>query len=339
MFNENLNKSLFIIAFWVINGLFVFGCKKDSDNNFTFSQTKKITTPFGPEDILWDNLSGRNRLLVSCDQRRPSLPPSSEIVTVDLNSDEYSVLIRENEPVSLDFNPHGFYLITRNGKDWLYVINHYKNGSNINSVLIYEVFENNLVFNREYKSDLMISPNEICALKDGSFYFSNDKGGDNLILENLFNKYGGSLVYCNEKGDCNFADKNLAFPNGIEYRDGFLYLATTRNHALFRYSVAKDGTLSNKTKINKINGMDNLRWAGRELIVAVHPRELDFIAHSLDSKAKSPTMIYLIDPLSGKSRLIFEDNGVKISGGSTAIIIENKMYISQVFENYILKVE
>lgn len=317
---------------------FLTGCIKESVDGFIGAYTKEIKTVDGPEDLLWDNLSGRNRLLVSCDERRPDSPPKSEIVAVDLMTDEVEILSRENEPISLKFNPHGFYLISKDDKDWLYIINHYKDGSNINSVLVYEVFSDKLVFNKEYKDKLMISPNEICVLSDGSFYFSNDKGGENLILENLFNKFGGSLIYCSENGLCSYADKNLAFPNGLEYRDGMLYLATTRNNALFRYNVAKDGMLSNKTKINNINGMDNLRWSNEELTVAVHPDELAFVAHSLNSNSKSPTHVYLINPKSGKSRLIFKDNGRKISGGSTAIVINNILYIAQVYEDFILKV-
>lgn len=313
-------------------------CSKGDPYNSLTADSVVITTGPGPEDILFDDKDGRNRLLVSCDQRREGLPPFGEIVAVDLNDDRVYTLARTGEPAGQVFFPHGFYLQSINGKDLLYVINHYKDEDNTNSVLVYEVGQTSLSFVREYRSPLMISPNEVCAMEDGSFYFSNDKGGPDLITENLFNKFGGSLVYCTAEGDCRYVDEKLAFPNGIEYRNGQLFLATTRHQALFRYDRQPDGSLSNRTRISNINGMDNLRWWNDKLIVAVHPDEIAFVAHSLSSKVSTPTLIYSIDPISGKAVQLFKDDGRRINGGSTAMVINGKLYIAQVFEDSILKV-
>lgn len=301
--------------------------------------TEALKVGAGPEDETLDDFDGRNRILVSCSQRREGMAAFGEIVAYDPASKETYILARINEPAGMPFHPHGFY-IQRVGDDvLLYVINHYQDELKTNAVAVYKVGERALTFVREYKNSLMISPNDLCVLPDGAFYFSNDMGSGDLIYEQLVNKYGGSVVYCSASGECKMVDEKLAFPNGLESRNGYLYLATTRHKAMFKYAIQADGSLTDKTKINSLNGMDNLTWYGDELLVSVHPDEIAFVAHSVNQKAKSPSAVYAIHAGTGKSRLIFEDNGKRISGGSTALILDNHLYIAQVFEDFLLKVD
>jgi arylesterase / paraoxonase len=328
-----------LIKTLLLSSVILIACSKGDSFNSVTANAEIIKTGPGPEDILWDSCHGRNRLLVSCDQRRAGLPPFGEIMAIDLKDNRVSTLQRYGEPEGLPFFPHGFYLQTVSDESLLYVINHYKDGNNTNSVLVYKLAANSLEFVREYQDPLMISPNEVCAMKDGSFYFSNDKGGPDLITENLFNKFGGSLVYCTKEGSCRYVDEQLAFPNGIEYKDNQLFVGTTRHQALFRYDRNEDGSLSNRTRINNTNGIDNLRWSDGQLIAAIHPDEIAFVAHSLREQSKTPTLILSINPVTGASKRVFQDDGRRINGGSTGIIIKNKLYISQVFEDFVLQVD
>lgn len=318
----------------------ITACKKNGDGWASVSAfSQQLKTGPGPEDIALDDFNGRNRILASCDQRREGADPYAEIVAIDLKSNEIFTMNRVDEPEGLAFGPHGIYIIEMNEDVLLYAINHYGDEENTNTVLVYRIGERELTFLKEYRHEWMISPNDLCVLPSGGFYFSNDKGPGDLITENLFNKYGGSLVYCNSEGSCKPVDDKLAFPNGLEYRDGYLYLATTRHQALFRYDVQEDGSLENRKKINSINGMDNLIWDGDELLVSVHPDELAFVAHSVNSNVKSPSEVYAISPATGKSRLVFKDDGKRISAGSTAMIVDGNLFIAQVFEDFLLKVK
>jgi hypothetical protein len=321
--------------------LFVFiSCdKKDQGLNTGGVVIEALKVGAGPEDETLDNFDGRNRILLSCSQRREGLPAFGEIVAYDPSNNETYILSRINEPAGMPFHPHGFYIQKVGDNVLLYVINHYQDELNTNAVAVYKVGERALTFVKEYKNDLMISPNDLCVLPDGAFYFSNDMGSNDLIYEQLINKYGGSVVYCSASGEYKMVDENLAFPNGLESKNGYLYLATTRHKAMFRYVIQVDGSLSDKTKISSLNGMDNLTWYGDELLVSVHPDEIAFVAHSVNQKAKSPSAVYAIQANTGKSRLIFEDNGKSISGGSTALILDRHLYIAQVFEDFILKVQ
>lgn len=317
----------------------LIACKKGVLPELPPDESETIEVGPGPEDIFWDTYEGRNRLLVSCNQRRDGMPDFGEIRALSLEDRSVKTLVRTAEPEGMPFNPHGFYLTEVSGEIFLYVINHYEDNALTNAIVSYKVGESTLEFVKEYKNELMISPNEVCALPNGGFYFSNDRGEGDFITENLFNKFGGSLVYCDVNGNCKYVDKKLAYPNGIEYKNSQLFLATSRHKALFKYDVSEDGSLSQRIKISTINGMDNLRWYGEDLIVAVHPDELAFLAHSLSNTIKSPSHIYTVNPETGESKAIYKNNGSQISGSSTAMVIDGNLYISQVFENYLLKVK
>lgn len=312
--------------------------KQDKDFNASGPVTEALKVGAGPEDETLDNFNGRNRILVSCSQRREGMAAFGEIVAYDPASKETYILTRKNEPAGMPFNPHGFYIQKVGDDVLLYVINHYRDELKTNAVEVYQVGDRDLTFIMEYKNRLMISPNDLCVLPDGAFYFSNDMGSGDLIYEQLINKYGGSVVYCSASGDCKMVDEQLAFPNGLESRNGYLYLATTRHKAMFKYTIRADGSLTERIKISSLNGMDNLTWYGDELLVSVHPDEIAFVAHSVNQKAKSPSAVYAINASTGKSRLVFEDNGKRISGGSTALIFNGQLYIAQVFEDFLLKV-
>lgn len=325
-----------LFFFLLIGGSCFFSCKKETETN---SNPVRITVGRGPEDILLDENNGIARILVSCDERTEGRPAFAEIMSVNPSDHSSKALIRKGEPGHLSFHPHGFYLQTVGTKRLLYIVNHYRNDEDLNSVLVYEINGDELHFQKEYKHELMISPNEICALPDGGFYFTNDMGSGDMITEQLFNMYGGSLVHCTQSGDCKYVDEKLAFPNGLEVKGKQLFMATTRNKALYRYDIQSDGSLTNKYKLSHINGMDNLRWYGDKLVVAVHPDEIAFVKHSLDEKNYSPSWVYTIDVQNGESERIYQNGGWEISGSSTALIYEGYLFVSQVYGDYLLKVK
>jgi hypothetical protein len=321
-----------------ISLLILSSCKKESETTPTIDN-EKIFIGRGPEDIVLDTQDGIQRILASCNERNDKYPVFSEIVALNLLTNERTILTRKSEPAFLKFNPHGFYLQTVEGKKNLFIVNHYKDDSKVNSILVYELNGNELTFKKEYRSELMISPNEVCGLPNGGFYFTNDMGSDDLIQEQLLNKYGGSVVYCDAVGNCKYVEQKLAFPNGLEYKNNQLFLATTRNSALYKYDILADGSLTNKIKISTINGMDNIRWFNDKLTVSVHPDEIAFVKHSTNEKTFSPSWSYSIDIQNQTFELLYKNGGQEISGGSTSLEVNGYLYISQVFGDYLLKVK
>lgn len=305
-------------------------CQKTADRTF-----KKITTGPGPEDIVLDKAN--KRILVSCNERRSGYPLTGDIYTIDLQTDACKVLPRTDYP-NIPFNPHGFDLQYINGTPYLYAINHYRDSSGITSVVQFEIRAADLLFVREYKNPLLISPNDLTVLPNGSFYFSNDKNSQD-ITELLTNPKGGSLVYCDGNTAWKKVDSVMAFPNGLYNEGNKLYLATSRNTALYVYDMQPDGSLLNKTTLCTINGIDNITPLGDDLIAAVHPDFLKFSLLSLIPSTLSPSRTYAINKKTGASRVIFDDDGRAISGSSTGLVCGDNLYLSQVYGEYVLKVE
>lgn len=311
----------------------IFACKKEVIQD-RYTTVSKIQVAPGPEDIVLDKVN--NRILVSCNARRDDEAAFGEIMQINVSTDESSVLQRINFP-AIPFNPHGFDLQTINGVTYLYVINHYRDAAATSSVIQFKVNPTNLEFIKEYKNALLISPNDLTVLSNGSFYFSNDKNSTD-ILELLTNPNAGSVVYCDGNSAWKKVDSLIGFPNGLYNEDNKLFLATSRNHALFKYDINTDGSLQNRTTLSDINGMDNLTDFGDELLVSVHPDEVKFALLSYIPTMASPSETVSINKQTGKTRKIFYDDGKVISGSSTALIIGDNLYLAQVFGDFVLKV-
>lgn len=331
---------LFLLA---VLSLLLQACVSIPQN--THNKFNRIATGVGPEDILLDTLSTtKGRLLVSCnDHRLKEEAPNGNIYAIDLEEDSLSSykLERTGEPDGHDFHPHGFDLVRQKGKVYLYIVSHdEKNFTHY--VYKYEVAGKKLKFEKAYKNPLMNSPNTVVALKDGGFYISNDqkKRGDQMAL--LFSAKTGSLVFCDEDGGWARVASKLAYPNGlyITTKERYLYASTTRQHQVFKYTIRPDGNLVNREKVTKITGGDNIRLSqNKELLIPAHLRALKFVAHAKDSSKLSPSVVYSVNMKNGERITAYSNGGEQISGASTAVEYKGNLYISQVFQPFILQVK
>ena len=93
-----------------------------------------------------------------------------------------------------------------------------------------------------------------------------------------------------------------------------------------------------KIVIKKIKGADNISVCGEHLIIAYHPKPFKFLLHSLLGM-NSPSAVMQYNLKDGVYQRIYYDSGRTISGSSTALIYKDSLYISQVFGNYLMKVD
>ena len=131
----------------------------------------------------------------------------------------------------------------------------------------------------------------------------------------------------------------------MDETNNLLYLANGACHEVLRFDITK-GKINKASKQStlqhgeKITIGDNLMLDDNgRLWVAAHPCPLDFLAHSENSDQKSPIQIFEIDPNTLKTNNIFQNNGELISAASTALYINNRVYIAQVFDPFVLVVE
>jgi hypothetical protein len=282
--------------------------------------SQKISTGYGPEDIILDITGGAERILISSANR--SSDKKGNIQALNLKTNEVITLARTKEPDSIRFYPHGMDMIVgRTGIKYLYVISHEENKD---LVLRYKVLGDQLEFMDAFHDKLFTSLNDVTLDGDDGFFVSNDH----------FRK--GNVVHCNKFGDCNVVANKLGFANGLHKQENKLYVATTVGSRIHEITLGEDLSMR---KITRIKGADNLTYHEGKLLTVSHPCFLRFFRHVKKNSRRSPTKVYQIDPASNSKELLFSDNGRKISAGSTAIIYQNKLYIGQVFNPYILVID
>ncbi|MCD6178997.1 MAG: hypothetical protein J7K39_03750 [Bacteroidales bacterium] len=302
-------------------------------------ETEKIIVGFGPEDIVLDSISSfkNNRLLVSCNTRRNSDSITTGIYWIDLKTDSVFEFERLYEPPNLVFHPHGFDLVMIDSVPRLFIISH-DDENNVHPIIRYKVLDKSLIFEAAYQNPLFISPNDIFALNDGSFFITNDAGKRHSLMEQVFKLKRSSVVYFPKNLKPYYIDKELSYANGIYFDKPNLYVSTVLQNSIFKFTI-KNNQSTDKKKLTEIIGGDNITKYKDKFIVAAHLNSIAFLRHAKNTKNLSPSVIYQFDPINGDKKVLFSDDGELISAASTAIRYGDYLYISQVFDNFVLKVK
>lgn len=324
--------------FFILVSVLFIACNTIPKSHFTYHTIDKIEIAPGPEDMVIDTFFSQPRLLISCNARRNNETPFAEIMQYNLTTGEKSIIKREND-VSKNFNPHGIDIRKIDNTVWLYVISH-NDAENKQEIITYKVFENHLEYIQTFTHPLFVSPNDISIAADASFYLTNDAKKRNNMFEKILAKRSSSIIHMHtqHKGEAKIATKNLAFANGVFYLDSLVYISTTQRKELNEYSIQSNGNLLKNKNLARIKGLDNISIYGDWLIVPAHLKFLKFIKHVSKSEHKSPSVVYAINRKTGERKVLFSDDGTKISAASTALIYKGHLYISQVFDDFILKV-
>lgn len=297
---------------------------------------EKINVGFGPEDFVLDTFQNKERLIISCANRRSTDNNFKEIVALNIDNDSSYILPRFNEPDDLYFNPHGIDIKEVEKTLKLYVVNHPKNGKD--QILIYKVFENHLELETIVESDLFISLNSVAAHKNGNFYATNDAGKKGAIFEKLFALRKSNVVFYNMQNNISkISLENLAYANGLAVKNDLLFVATTQKMDLLKLKIEESGDLSLNKKLDGVKGMDNITIFKNYLLIPAHPQFLKFIKHLKDSKNKSPGAVYLFDFETNEKTKLFYNEGEIISAPATALFYKNNLYIGQVFDDFLVK--
>jgi len=323
---------------FVILTSFVFATITNAQNKLVNSDYcyQKISLGYGPEDIVIDTITNpaQPKLLVSCNSRRKTEKDMSEIFVYDIKSQSTSI-IKRVEPDDLCFNPHGIDLVNVHDSLILLVVSHCR-ANKTNSIFRYYWKNNTLYFLEKITDPAYTSPNAVSGFSDGSFLVSNDANKQGNIFEVLFRQKKAKVIYC-KNGTASFADAKVCYGNGILVNGNTIYQASTMPGEVYQYSFV-NGKLANKTTIAKVKGADNIRLDGYNLVVAGHLKFGKFLKHMKNSNKKSPTAIFTINKDTHETNLLYYNTGEVISAASTGLVYNHKLYIAQVFDNFILEV-
>jgi hypothetical protein len=299
--------------------------------------SERIPVKPGPEDMVLDTLHGDPGLIISCCGRREADKPFGEMVYYKLKSGEQYVMERLNEPEGIHFRPHGIFL----DGDLLYVISHEKE-PDYHPVLIYRIEKSQLNFVELIQTSLQNSPNALVTGANGEIYLVNDSGKRGSMWEKALKLKRASVVKLEKNGEGDWVGKTVAdklgYPAGINRIGQSLYVGDAVLNKLHIYDIGDDG-LTPAGEITKLKGNDNIRTYQGQLLTPGHVKPLKFISHAKNPAKKSPVEVFHVNPASGEHSILYATDGSTISGGSSAIIFKEHLYICQIFEPWILKVE
>lgn len=300
--------------------------------------TKRITVGSGPEDMVIDHQGASSRLLISCSARREGDASFGEIVSYTPATDAVDTLVRIGMPDSLYFQPHGIFLDNESQPQRLYVISH-EHDEGFHPVYVWAVHGDTLVFEELVSSALLHSPNALTLGTNGELFIVNDSGKRGSMLEKILKLKRADIVRLTRDASGDWqgsivADK-LGYPAGINRIDNKLYVGDAVYHRLHVYRISS-GQLNPIEPIKGLRGNDNIRVIDKKLYLTGHVKPFRFIGHVKSSKKISPVEVWEVDPATREIKSLFYTDGSLISAGSTAALLNGNLYISQIFDPFIL---
>lgn len=307
-----------------------------------YDNCDKITIGPGTEDFALS--PDGSTIYVSSHERRGWKTPG-DIFAFNIKSRQVKKLTRSGEPAELFFAPHGMDIFSQVGEKFLYVVNHGKEMNDADqSIVIYRISGESLIFITRVRSEFINSPNDVAVAENGAFYVTNDHGSRGSLWEMFWGLRRSKIAYCtlagftaNAEAKCVVAAEGLAMANGPLVRGDKVYVTATREDAVFEFTRQADGTLTAKKKIAEVAGGDNLSWYEQQLITASHTSNWKFFRHVSSATNKSPSSIVAVDATKSSVTGLYFNDGSEISAASGAFIHNGRLYISQVFEDFILE--
>jgi len=294
-----------------------------------------IETGPGPEDLIIDTLTSYPRLLIATSSRRDQMKQYGEIEELRIDNLNHRIMERRDEPTGMSIGPHGIYLARLSTGVYLYVISHDKKNKH-HAIIRYMVFEDYLQFDSVYEHPLLTSPNALTVFDDGSFLVCNDAAQHGNKMEQILRLKKAKIVFYDGKGNYSIAAEKLGMPAGMNQRNHHVYVSCATENKIYKFRF-ENGQLLNKELLCKVKGPDNIRFNGSNILVACHLKMLKFLGHLNNAKNPSPTNIFSINTETGSKKLVYSDTGINISAGSVAIEFDNKLFIGQIFENFLVK--
>ncbi len=303
---------------------------------------KKIVGLPGPEDLAIDRETGI--LYISSHERRGTLV-EGKLFQINLNSPTESVptLIETNYPNN--FHPHGMSLVKINGKLMLYVISHPSFEPFTNTIEVFQIEKNKVKHVETIQSDTFISLNDLYVMPDGRIFASNDRGTGSMFrsyFDAFFGIKRSQITYFNLK-NWTLLDNKVTYGNGILYKKikdkEYLYRAATTAEKIYKYELSQNGdtvTLKEVKVINLDSGPDNLEEDEKgDIYIAAHKSMFRFLKHVDKPDYPSPSQIFVLDN-NDNLKEIYANDGTEIPASSTGLRYKNRLYISQVFNPYLL---
>lgn len=317
------------------------GFFREIDNSKTKSEERRIQLP-GVEDmqISYDD----DFLLLSSDDRasrRNGNGKQGHLYYIDLRDSTFEP-IQLTTSLKIPFFPHGISMIQIAPQvHKVYAVNHV-NG--IHSIEVFELIKDSLTHIQTLKDESMLSPNDIVAVDQDRFYFTNDHGykeGLGKLGEEYLGWSVSNVIYFDGNSYREVAD-GIAYANGInlDIERKLLFVASPRDFLVKVFNQKENGDLEFIEDIDCRTGVDNIEFSSDGKIwIGCHPNLLKFTAYASGSEPYSPSEIITIDYKSKGDysiETIFLDDGKKMSAATVAVVYKEFIFTGNVMDDHFL---
>ncbi|MFT4543566.1 MAG: hypothetical protein ACI9CU_001229 [Polaribacter sp.] len=332
-----VNSNQIMPLFWLV--LVISSCAKVPVFNADY---ERIEVGPGPEDIALDTIGGMERLIVSCSERRTTDYSKNDFYQYNISNLELAILPVEGLPESIQLRPHGIDIALVNGVKTLYCVNHEKNAdlfppAGRQSILVFELFNDRVVFKQQLTNPLIVSPNDVCTDYKGGIFVSIDSGKINSKWEKLMALKHSYVLHFDGVKWVQVGDK-LRYANGVGVKNGRIYITGAQEKNIFSYKIDADGAYSDKQEYPTMKGNDNITFVDDKLITTAHLDFLKFLKHVKYADELSPCIVYSMDLRTHQIDTLYLDNGTVMSAASTGLEYNGNLYASQIFNDFIVKI-
>ena len=333
-----------VLALFVLYTFITTGFFREIENKFDGEVVMKVPI-LGAEDM---QLSREDQfMIISSDDRagrRDGNQRQGGLYLLDLrNPLSPPRLLTNSENSSTPFNPHGISMIKIDSAKYkIYAINHPDENNHLLESFILE--NGSLKKEIIYDDKLIFSPNDIVAIDEHRFYFTNDHGygeGFGKLAEDYLGLKASNVIYYDGEKFREVAD-GIAYANGINYDPvrSLLFVASPRDFLVKVYKTETNGDLTFIENIDCGTGVDNIEFGeDGKLWIGCHPTLMHFGEYAKGKQEFSPSEIITID-YRGKGdykiEKIYEDDGKKMSGSTVAATYKDLIFVGNVMDEYFL---
>ncbi|HEY0156454.1 MAG TPA: hypothetical protein VGF28_04100 [Thermoanaerobaculia bacterium] len=303
---------------------------------------EKVGRMPGPDDLVHD--SRHRRLLVSSHDRRNEAG-AGRIFAVDLEDFQRGDP-PHGRPLKLDFvnlsssfQPHGIALLEQHEPPLLFVINH---ASSPESIDVFEVYPEKLRLRERLTGAAIDHPNDLDVRRtaDGGYelWVTNPARGRKLAWELLIGPHSSYVAHI--RSGRATRTYGFRYANGVAYRpSGQVWVASSVDQKLLRLAdptdeIELDSVAHNITSDGPVTMLVTAGGSASGLLRYLRAGEQrDYVL------PRSPTLVWRVyagEPPT--TTLLFEDDGRRISGGSSAVCVDGTLFIGQVFDDFVAAV-
>lgn len=334
---------LFLLAV-VGYGFYTFystGFFRTIENSFDGSIEKSVPIP-GVEDM---QISYEDKFIIlSSDDRasrRMGNTRQGHLYYIDLDKTSREP-IQLTADLNIPFFPHGISMIRIAPQvHKVYAINHF---DDMHSIEVFDLFQDSLIHVETLKDASMVSPNDIVAINEEQFYFTNDHGfteGLGKLGEEYLGWAASNVVYFDGHAYREVADE-IAYANGInlDKSRNLVFVASPRDFLVKVYGRKENGDLDFIENIDCGTGVDNIEFAlDGKIWIGSHPSLLHFTAYAQGKEPISPSEIITIDyrdKADYTKETIFIDDGRNMSASTVAVPYNNYIFTGNVMDDHFL---